>query len=161
MDFIFLRETHARVPPPPQKEPSRAYYGPVARFLSTAAGVASLSLIMALGSVSGGAVSSAANAAAFEARLSVVVSLDGGETKDRTTVICPGAGGGACRSLREHPEVLWPATDRVCTEIYGGPERARIRGEVNGRKVDVIVQRNNGCGIGDWSALRGVLPSVK
>ena len=90
----------------------------------------------------------------------MVVSLDGGKTKERTEITCPGAGGGACRSLRAHPEVLWPDTDRVCTEIYGGPQRARIRGEVNGRSIDVVIQRNNGCGINDWNALRGVLPRI-
>jgi hypothetical protein len=132
----------------------------VTNLWNTAGGLLFLSLIMALGSICAATTSSAASLAGFEAKLSIVVSLDGGKTRERVTVTCPGAGGGACRSLKAHPEVLWPATDRVCTEIYGGPERARIRGEVNGRQVDVIVQRNNGCGIDDWNSLRGILPRV-
>ena len=106
------------------------------------------------------AASSPSSAASFEATLTVVISLDGGKTRERIEITCPGAGRGACRSLKAHPEVLWPAADRVCTEIYGGPQRARIRGEVNGRPVDVVIQRNDGCGIADWDSLRGVLPRV-
>jgi hypothetical protein len=47
--------------------------------------------------------------------------------------------------------------DRMCAEIYGGPEHARIQGTVEGEKVDVTVNRNNGCGIDDWTKLEWLL----
>ena len=49
--------------------------------------------------------------------------------------------------------------DRVCTEIYGGPDTAHIRGTLAGQSVDTIIDRTNGCGISDWdNVLAGVLP---
>lgn len=49
---------------------------------------------------------------------------------------------------------------RVCTDIYGGPDTAHIRGTLDGRPVDTIVDRADGCGISDWDTLLSdVLPS--
>ena len=42
---------------------------------------------------------------------------------------------------------------RVCTQVYGGPERAHVTGTLRGRAVDAEVQRNDGCGIADYDAL--------
>jgi hypothetical protein len=55
--------------------------------------------------------------------------------------------------------VLWPDPQRVCAQQHGGPERARIRGVVGGRKVDVVITRADVCGISDWRALTGLLPA--
>jgi LysM repeat protein len=46
---------------------------------------------------------------------------------------------------------------RVCTEVYGGPQRARITGTVGRQRVAVSINRNDGCGIGDWDRLRALL----
>lgn len=43
--------------------------------------------------------------------------------------------------------------DRVCTEVYGGPEIAEITGTLDGTDVDTTITRNNGCGIDDWDRL--------
>ena len=49
--------------------------------------------------------------------------------------------------------------DRVCTEIYGGPDTAHIRGTLDGQPVDTVIDRTNGCGISDWDTLLAdVLP---
>ncbi len=49
--------------------------------------------------------------------------------------------------------------DRVCTEIYGGPETAAITGTLDDQPVDTTVGRNNGCGIDDWERLlAAILP---
>ena len=54
-----------------------------------------------------------------------------------------------------------PASDRVCTEIYGGPDEAAITGTLDDQPVDVVITRNDGCGIDDWdSMLAGVLPAA-
>jgi hypothetical protein len=46
---------------------------------------------------------------------------------------------------------------RMCTEIYGGPQHARIEGTVAGERVDVEIARSDGCGIDDWSRLEFLL----
>jgi subtilisin inhibitor-like len=38
----------------------------------------------------------------------------------------------------------------VCTEIYGGPQRARVVGTVNGRRIFATFARSNGCEIDRW-----------
>jgi LysM repeat protein len=48
-------------------------------------------------------------------------------------------------------------TARLCVEGYGGPQRARIRGTIGGRHVDVTINRTDGCGIGEWDRLRALL----
>lgn len=54
-----------------------------------------------------------------------------------------------------------PPRDRVCTEIYGGPDEAAITGTLDDQPVDVVVTRNDGCGIDDWdSTLAGILPAA-
>ena len=51
-----------------------------------------------------------------------------------------------------------PDPGRVCTEIYGGPSRARVRGNVRGTGVNRRFDRANGCGIDDWQRARLLLP---
>jgi hypothetical protein len=46
---------------------------------------------------------------------------------------------------------------RICTEIYGGPQHARITGTIVGAPVDISVARSDGCGIGDWEQLEWLL----
>jgi LysM repeat protein len=46
---------------------------------------------------------------------------------------------------------------RLCTEEYGGPQRARITGTIGTRRVDVSIDRNDGCGMGEWDRLRPLL----
>ena len=45
----------------------------------------------------------------------------------------------------------------MCTEQYGGPEKATIAGTVDGEQVNAEVARHNGCGISDWDALEPLL----
>lgn len=42
---------------------------------------------------------------------------------------------------------------RACTELYGGPERADVRGTIAGEALDVTVTRSDGCGIADYERL--------
>jgi len=52
---------------------------------------------------------------------------------------------------------------RACTEIYGGPETARVTGTLGGRRVDATIARNDGCGIADYEAVfaaLGVAPPI-
>ena len=43
-----------------------------------------------------------------------------------------------------------PSGARPCTQIYGGPQRARVRGSIGGRPVNRRFARRDGCEISDW-----------
>src|SRR5215217_7228989 len=45
-------------------------------------------------------------------------------------------------------------TPRRCSQVYGGPQHARITGTINGEAVDVAVTRSDGCGTADWQTLQ-------
>lgn len=71
----------------------------------------------------------------------------------------------ACAQLAQAPVqerlVEGPPADRVCTEVYGGPDTATIVGSIDGRPVDALIDRTNGCGIAEWDELlSAVLPSA-
>lgn len=48
----------------------------------------------------------------------------------------------------------------ACTMEYGGPETARVEGRLDGEPVATTVDRTDGCGIGDWAMLEGLLPAA-
>ena len=75
-------------------------------------------------------------------------------------LVCGGAEPCDAARVRELRELLLGADDepeRACTLQYGGPERARVTGTLEGREVDVAVTRANGCGIADYDALFAAL----
>jgi Subtilisin inhibitor-like len=43
--------------------------------------------------------------------------------------------------------------DAVCTEIYGGPQKARVVGTFAGRRVWATFTRQNGCEIDRWQRI--------
>jgi hypothetical protein len=43
--------------------------------------------------------------------------------------------------------------DTVCTQIYGGPQKARVVGTLAGKRIWATVKRTNGCEIGRWNQL--------
>lgn len=54
------------------------------------------------------------------------------------------------------PDVM---VDRMCTEIYGGPETATVGGLLDDIEVDYEINRTNGCGIDDWERVfAGLVP---
>ena len=72
--------------------------------------------------------------------------------------------GGSLPGPRSACERLTPAAlkplprDTICTQIYGGPQVARVRGQINGRAVDTRFGRSNGCEIHRWDGLRFLFP---
>jgi hypothetical protein len=50
-----------------------------------------------------------------------------------------------------------PDTRRVCTQIYGGPQTARVTGAIDGEKVDRRFTRTNGCEIADFDEASALL----
>jgi Subtilisin inhibitor-like len=97
-----------------------------------------------------------------ETVLSVVVEPTGtGGPSHETRLECDPAGGNhpapepACAALAASPHSLDPVPDNVaCTQQYGGPERASVRGVRDGRQVDATFSRANGCEIARWDALQ-------
>ena len=70
--------------------------------------------------------------------------------------------GRACRAARAVPAGSWDPVPpgKACTEIYGGPETARIAGTVGGRGVDADFSRVNGCEIERWDSVSPLLEAV-
>ncbi len=67
---------------------------------------------------------------------------------------------GVCGSIGVRSSVFDGIGDtkgRVCSEIYGGPQHATIKGKIGGQPVDVTVKRSDGCGIEDWQRLEWLL----
>lgn len=64
----------------------------------------------------------------------------------------------ACRALRAHADALQPLPpDSICTQIYGGPEEAEVRGTLDGEEINATFSRQNGCEIDRWDRLASVL----
>jgi hypothetical protein len=51
-----------------------------------------------------------------------------------------------------------PDPNRACTEIYGGPERARASGRIGSRRIARGFSRTDGCQIADWRTAMPLLP---
>ncbi len=100
------------------------------------------------------------------ADLTIVVESDRGAPARTWRLNCNPAGGnhpdpvGACQALEVNGAAALPpvAKDQACTMIYGGPERARIKGTWSGQKVSATFSRTNGCEINRWSQMVPLLP---
>jgi len=53
-----------------------------------------------------------------------------------------------------------PAAGTACTDIFGGPETARVSGRLHGEAVDARFSRSNGCEIERWDRVAGLLARV-
>jgi len=81
------------------------------------------------------------------------------------TLTCDPAGGTlrnpatACTRLEAlaHPFAETPA-DTACTEIYGGPENAIVKGTFDGAAVSTTFARRNGCEIERWHRHQFLFP---
>ena len=67
--------------------------------------------------------------------------------------------GQAChmlQALRDPFAPIPPTT--ICSQIYGGPQVAVVRGRFDGRRVSATFTRRNGCEIARWNRLAFLLP---
>lgn len=119
----------------------------------------------------------AAVRAAASANVSLAIAYDSGTaTRRRATLECRGrvarAGGylasrdaaRACRTARRLAAFLTeagPPPLRPCTQIYGGPQTARVTGRIGSRPVDRRLSRSDGCAIADWDRAVGLLPATR
>lgn len=89
--------------------------------------------------------------------LTVVVRSSADDGERTYTLVCDPAGGdhpdpqAACRSLDrlKHPFAPVPP-DTMCTEVYGGPQRATVTGTFRGEPVNAEFSRTDGCEIDRW-----------
>ena len=121
-----------------------------------------LALMTACAPLSGSSGSESGSSAATELTISVQPNGRGGPTKT-WTLRCDPPGGSlpraaaACERLTANALQPLPA-DTICTQIYGGPQQARVRGSFRGRAVDSRFSRANGCEIHRWDELRYLFP---
>ena len=74
------------------------------------------------------------------------------------TLRCNPAGGSLARPVRACTRILAGGVElfapvpknTVCTEIYGGPQAARVVGTLRGEVVRASFSRKNGCEIARW-----------
>jgi hypothetical protein len=61
----------------------------------------------------------------------------------------------ACRRLAAGGPTLFAPLPKeiVCTQIYGGPQRARVVGLLAGKRIWATFTRTNGCEIGRWQRI--------
>lgn len=100
----------------------------------------------------------------MNADLTIDISADGTAISESYRLICaegqPAEGtthpraASSCEVLKTKGEQLraLPRKDQICTEIYGGPQEATIRGTLNGEPVNKSLSRKNGCEISEWQA---------
>ena len=67
---------------------------------------------------------------------------------------CGAAAGISAADLRETPG------DTACTQIFGGPETATIKGTIRGEAVDASFSRSDGCEIARWDKVKPLLDQV-
>jgi hypothetical protein len=77
--------------------------------------------------------------------------------KQEWVVRCPGAK--TCARLEDGGRALFMRTPRgiLCTDIYGGPQVAYVRGTLDGRRIWARFSRNDGCQIARWNRVAFLL----
>jgi hypothetical protein len=72
-------------------------------------------------------------------------------------VRCPRAR--TCARLEDGGRALFMPTPRgiLCTDIYGGPQVAFVRGTMDGRRIWARFSRNDGCQISRWGRVAFLL----
>lgn len=115
----------------------------------------------------GSTPSSLPSAPSGPADLTIVVD-DGSGRRTTWTLTCDPAGGThpqpeqACAVLGAAGGTALPpvSADTICSQQYGGPETATITGTWREATVSAEITLKDGCQIGRWTALRGLLPAT-
>ena len=90
---------------------------------------------------------------------------DGGAAR-HWTLRCAPVGGTlpqaavACRRLAAFADPFAPTPKgSACTQLYGGPQTARVTGTFRGRSVWARFARRNGCEIARWQRVAFLFPA--
>lgn len=97
--------------------------------------------------------------------LQITVWPKGDGAKHVWTLRCDPVGGtlprraAACDKLAAMARPFRPVPpDAVCTQVFGGPQRALVAGTLRGRRVRARFARNDGCEIARWDRVRFLFP---
>ncbi len=115
-----------------------------------------------LAACSAGGADSVTAAPRTDLRIEIVREV--GAEPERLTLTCEPTGGDhpeaaqACADLgqAQEPFAALPS-DRMCTEIFGGPQTAVVTGTHRGEPVRTELSRSDGCRIEQWESLGAVL----
>lgn len=109
--------------------------------------------------------STASSPSTSASQLSIVVAEGTGSTTT-WTLTCDPVGGThpqadqACTALEQHHSALAPVPeDRMCAQIYSGPQRATITGTWRGQPISAVLSRTDACETARWDALVPLVPS--
>jgi hypothetical protein len=98
--------------------------------------------------------------AAAVTALSIAVSPTGSAPWHHATLTCEPTGGtlahpvAACAKLATLRAPFAPVRKgTLCSDIYGGPNVARVTGTFRGRRAWAVFRRRNGCEIARWNAV--------
>ena len=99
-------------------------------------------------------------------KLTVRVDGDGsGPAKARTLELSCAEGdtSGACAAASKLSAADLKPTpaNTACTQIYGGPETASLKGTLNGEQVDAKFSRTDGCEIKRWETVTPLLDEAR
>jgi hypothetical protein len=96
-----------------------------------------------------------------------VVVDDGTGATTSWTVTCDPVGGShpdperACAAVENHRSALDPVPkDKMCAQVYGGPEKATVTGVWAGEQVFASLSRINACETARWDALVPLVPAA-
>ena len=85
----------------------------------------------------------------------------------RTTLTCRPPGGDhpdparTCGELARQPQPFAPVpADATCSQLYGGPRTATVRGTYRAQPVELELSRADGCRIAQWDRLVPLLPAA-
>ncbi len=81
------------------------------------------------------------------------LKLDCDRPTDSTA--CGAAAGVSAADVADTPR------DTACTQLYGGPEEASIRGKIRGADIDATFNRSDGCQISRWEKVAPLLAEVR
>lgn len=66
----------------------------------------------------------------------------------------------ACRILQTLRDPFAPVrANSLCTQIYGGPQVALVRGTIFGRRISAYFTRTDGCQISRWNRVAFLFPA--
>ena len=111
---------------------------------------------------------STGTAAPVPGESSVTVTLDDGSGTTSTWTLTCAAGGtaggdhpdaaAACAALAAAGDPFKPVPkDMACTMVFGGPQKATVRGTWDGQAVTAAFDRTDGCQIARWDRIAPVL----
>ena len=97
------------------------------------------------------------------AELTVTVDDGTGESGSGMNVTCAApSDSDACQAAADiDPKTFEPVPgDMACTQQFGGPETATVKGTLDGKEIDAKFSRVNGCEIERWEAAKPLFEAV-